>query len=164
MYNPSTIANYFIKNYSSKGELTPMKIIKLVYISYAWYLTLTEGVKLTKELPQAWDYGPVFPSLYQSLKKYGKTQIKDTIPNGDRWEKIKDSDKPFLDKMWSMYGSYGGVYLSAITHTNNSPWDIARKNGFNNNIEDSDIIEHYSPKLKPKTVKKEIYKYTESKK
>jgi uncharacterized phage-associated protein len=164
MYNPSTIANYFIKNYSSSGELTPMKIIKLVYISYSWYLTVTNGKKLITELPQAWDYGPVFPSLYQNLKKYGKTQIKDTIPNDSRWEKIQNSDKPFLDKMWKMYGTYGGVYLSAITHTINSPWDKARKKGFNSNINDSDIIEHYKLGLKPVVNKAENYNYTESSK
>mgnify|MGYP003624478506 CR=1 FL=1 len=163
MYNPSTIANYFIKKYSSEGALTPMKLIKLVYISYAWYLTLTEGEKtLIDEKPQAWDYGPVFPSLYQSLKKFGKTEIQKTIPNQSLWEKIRDEDKPFLNKMWDMYGSYGGIYLSAITHTDNSPWDKAFKKGYNHNISDKDILEHYVPKLKPKTETNTKYNYTES--
>ena len=41
-YNPTTVANYFIDKYSKTGDLTPMKIIKLTYIAYGWYLALTD--------------------------------------------------------------------------------------------------------------------------
>lgn len=97
-YNPTTIANYFIEKYSRDGDLTPMKVIKLTYISYGWYLALTENKeRLIDESPVAWDFGPVFPSLYLSLKKYGKKEIKEKIPNVIKDDKISDDDKKFLD-------------------------------------------------------------------
>ena len=60
-YNPTTVANYFIKNYKS-GDMTPMKVIKLTYLSYCWYLALTKSERLLNEKAVAWDFGPVFPS------------------------------------------------------------------------------------------------------
>lgn len=59
MYNPITIANYFIKKYQEDDKLTPMKLIKLTYIAYGWYLALRNGEKLVSEKPQAWDLGPI---------------------------------------------------------------------------------------------------------
>ena len=44
-YNPTTVANYFIDKYAKVGNLTPMKIIKLTYIAYGWYLALTNKEK-----------------------------------------------------------------------------------------------------------------------
>lgn len=149
-YKPTTIANYFIKEYASGDmTMTPMKIIKLTYISYCWYLALT-GMKdrLIDEKPQAWDFGPVFPSLYTSLKQYGKLTVKKPIPSAVS-ETISDEDKAFLNKMWDMYGRYDGVYLSALTHKANTPWKNVYQRGQNNLINDEDIYNHYSKMLIP---------------
>ncbi|GGG15285.1 hypothetical protein GCM10011344_14850 [Dokdonia pacifica] len=150
MYKPIDISNYFIKKYSSIGALTPMKLIKLTYISYAWYMTLFKGKKfLLAEKPQAWEYGPVFPSLYSELRHYGKIGITRPIkPLLKKTVAISQDDSIFLDRMWSMYGEFGGIYLSAITHTTDSPWDRAYKKGRNTIIKDEDILEHYQSKLK----------------
>jgi len=151
-YNPTTIANYFIKKYSDKGNLTPMKLIKLTYIAYGWYLALTDKKeRLTDELPLAWDFGPVFPSLYESLKGYGGSVIKEKIPNRVDDDTIKSDDKKFLDKMWNLYGRYDGIYLSALTHKEGTPWKKVYAKGANAVISDDDIFEHYIGKLKPKS-------------
>ncbi len=150
-YNPTTIANYFIKKYADKGNLTPMKLIKLTYIAYGWYLALTDKKeRLTDELPLAWDFGPVFPSLYESLKGYGGSVIKEKIPNRVDDDTIKPDDKKFLDKMWNLYGRYDGIYLSALTHKKDTPWKKVYAKGTNAVISDDDIFEHYKEKLKPK--------------
>ena len=144
-YNPTTVANYFIKNYKS-GDMTPMKVIKLTYLSYCWYLALTKSERLLNEKAVAWDFGPVFPSLYQSLKDYGKTEIRKEIPTHTE-EKIDEETKVFLNKIWSMYGKFDGVYLSALTHQMETPWQKVYCKGCNSEINDEDIIEHYSEKL-----------------
>src|SRR5882724_82988 len=70
-----SIANYFIKKARESGaEMTPMKLIKLVYISYGWYLAFANK-PLINEKVQAWKYGPVVPSVYQEFKKFYKGQI-----------------------------------------------------------------------------------------
>lgn len=128
-----------------------MKLIKLTYIAYGWYLALTDKKeRLTDELPLAWDFGPVFPSLYESLKGYGGSVIKEKIPNRVDDDTIKADDKKFLDKMWNLYGRYDGIYLSALTHKEGTPWKKVYAKGANAVISDDDIFEHYKEKLKPK--------------
>jgi uncharacterized phage-associated protein len=150
-YNSSTIANYFIKKYGEKGNLTPLKLIKLAYISYGWYLALNKNTKeLISEKPQAWDLGPVFPSLYQNLKKYKKNSVKDPI-NVSTEDVLSDEDVKFLDKIWNIYGNKDGIYLSAITHTPDTPWSEIYPKGFNLDIPNELIFKHYNSKIKPKT-------------
>lgn len=148
-YSPITIANYFIQEKGKYGKLTPMKLIKLTYLAYGWYLALKDGEeRLISEKPEAWDYGPVFPTLYQSLKKYGRTEI-DSILSYDKDEVIDTADSEFLNKIWSMYGKYNGVQLSAMTHSDDTPWKANYTKGCNYQISDEAILEHYRPKLKP---------------
>lgn len=144
-YNPTTVANYFIKKHKA-DDMTPMKVIKLTYLSYCWYLALTK-TRLLNEKAVAWDFGPVFPSLYHSIKQYGKTTITKEIPSHVK-EEIIEEDKKFLDKIWSMYGKYDGVYLSALTHQMETPWQKVYRRGYNSEISDEDILEHYGSKLK----------------
>src|SRR5687767_12203236 len=74
-YDPKSIANYFIDLAAAEGKkLTPLQLIKLVYIAHGWYLGLT-GKPLINESPQAWQYGPVIPSLYHALKIHGNDAV-----------------------------------------------------------------------------------------
>lgn len=148
LYSPSTVANYFVKRYSKLGALTPMKLIKLTYVSYGWYLALTDGKRLLNESPEAWDYGPVFPTLYESLKKYGKVEVNEPIPYTST-EIISSEDAAFLDKIWEMYGDFDGVYLSALTHKDGTPWSETYIAKANIKIPDALIRAHYEPMLKP---------------
>jgi uncharacterized phage-associated protein len=149
-YNPTTVANYFIKKYSESGDLTPLKLIKLSYIAYGWYLALTEGKKLINDKIEAWELGPVFPSLYQNLKEYKKSAIKEPVKIQTN-DTISDEDSKFLDRIWEIYGKRDGIYLSAITHTPDTPWSETYPKGFNLEIPDALIQAHYKSKMKPKT-------------
>ena len=147
MYSPITIANYFIKKYCEDDRLTPMKIIKLVYIAYGWYLALRNGVELVNEKPQAWDLGPVMPSLYHKLKKFGGNKVSEAIQVYNQNEEIASEDSYFLDFIWKKYGSYSGIQLSAITHTKGTPWSETYPKGANLEIPKSLIQSHYQAKL-----------------
>jgi uncharacterized phage-associated protein len=147
-YSPTTIANYFIQEKAKFGKLTSMKLIKLVYISYAWYITLKgKENPLTNEKAQAWKYGPVFPSLYKVIKSEGTVEVEKPLPN-NREEVITREDANFLDKMWDLYGKYNGVELSAMTHAEKTPWREVYCRNCNSEIPDDLIISHYTPKLK----------------
>jgi uncharacterized phage-associated protein len=146
-YEPTTIANYFIQEKSSLGKLTPMKIIKLTYLSYSWYLALTKGESsLLNEKPRAWKYGPVFNSLYNGLKKNGKLEIQSKLPTCNE-EVLTDEIVLFLDKIWSKYGEFTGVQLSSMTHADGTPWSDSYVNNENNIISDDMILNHYLPKF-----------------
>ena len=142
-YSTDTIANYFIKKYGEVGELTPMKLLKLTYISYGWYLETYDLKRLVNENPVAWKHGPVFPFLYSKLKDYGKNFVKEPI-GSFKSEEIQNSDAEFLDKVWNIYGGKDGIYLSALTHQEGTPWSKTYPRGENIIISDELIKEHYN--------------------
>lgn len=146
-YNPTTIANYFILNYAKYGVITPMKLLKITYIAYGWYLAISDGKeKLIDELPQAWKYGPVFPSLYKAIKQHGTDKIDSAIPYYKE-EHIKEEDADILDMVWDKYGDFTAIQLMEMTHADNTPWKKVYCEGCNSTISDIDIYNHYNSKL-----------------
>lgn len=145
MYKADQIASYFLEKYGAIGNITPMKLIKLVYISHGWYLGLTDQA-LIAENPEAWKYGPVIPSLYQRFKIYKNNPIIWT--NNPNYSTGNPSLDQFLDRIWSVYGQYSGTELSAKTHMPGTPWDktwndLKKQNRSSLQISDFDIKNHY---------------------
>jgi uncharacterized phage-associated protein len=140
MESAIAVANYFLAKAKIVGKsMTPMQIVKLVYVAHGWHLGLT-GKPLFVDDVQAWKYGPVVPSVYNAFKKYGSgpilepgTEIK--FDEGFNFGNLKASSvvpevhdqqrRNLLDRIWDVYGSYDGITLSAMTHKTRTPWDIA---------------------------------------
>lgn len=153
-----SIANYFVKKSLEECvELTPMKLLKLVYISKGWYLSLSGGQELFQEDVEAWKYGPVIRTVYEKFSKYGRSNIQrlegDMAYSGGRvlWEVPEVENiyiSNFLDRIWEVYKGFNGLQLSEMTHKENTPWDIAYnklggKNKNNSPISNKLIKEHY---------------------
>lgn len=142
MYDVITIADSILKIAKKKGKtLTPLQLMKLVYIAHGWSLGLGRG-DLFSERIEAWKYGPVIPDLYHATKKWGR----DPIP----LEKIGDgvdvdSDtQAFLEDVFNKYGHMHGVSLSSLTHRNGTPWhDVYQDGVFGIEIPDDLIKAHY---------------------
>jgi len=136
MENPLAIANYFIKKSLDTGEpITPMKLVKLVYLAHGWYLGLT-GEPLISEGTQAWKYGPVIPSVYEEFKSYGGnpvTELAWLVSDSGQTYKYPLTEPNltvFLDKIWEVYRQFSATDLSDLTHQENSPWfDVWHKKG-----------------------------------
>jgi uncharacterized phage-associated protein len=150
MHSPLVIANYFVKKSLESGkELTPMKLVKLVYIAHGWHLALT-GQPLIDERVQAWKFGPVISSVYHFFKGYGNRQIDSTVSLIET-ESLPTHTKQLLDKIWEVYGNMNGLQLSTLTHQPNTPWDIVwnqqgGKDGVSVSIPNDLIKEHYKLK------------------
>lgn len=146
MYSPITIANYFLNEYKDVG-ITPMKLVKLVYISHGWHLGIT-GKVLIDENPEAWKYGPVIPTIYHKFKLYGGREIIGCV--NAITETIDNEVKELLNTIWKVYGMYSAVELSAMTHEVGTPWYITW-HGTNRwahmQIPEKLIKEHYAEKL-----------------
>lgn len=153
-----SIANYFIDLAKrDKKPIRPLKLMKLVYIAHGYILALldkpTEGTKLEKV--QAWQYGPVFPSVYYSFKQYGrnpidrKTTVFDFSKIGTEEDlevvpTLKDKDeKAVCDFVWKKYGIYTDSTLVSILHADGTPWKQVYKPGMNKEIPDSLTKSHY---------------------
>ncbi len=128
MNNSITIANYFLKKSFEEGiEVSPMKLLKLVYIAHGWHLGLFDS-ELISEPTEAWKYGPVVPSVYHRFKSYGTDRITNiefpsATAKNEFNQLLADKDTTsFLDKIWEVYKPYSGGQLSDLTHQPDTPW------------------------------------------
>ena len=141
-YTAKAIANYFLKHrkkFKRKGPITQMKLHKLVYFAHGWHLAL-KGEPLIDETLQAWDYGPVVPSLYHEFKHFRDKDITELAMDlepvkGSRFKAfiplVASNDQytcDLLEKVIEVYGKFSALELSAMTHEPSSPWSKAREN------------------------------------
>jgi|SRR5882724_3871206 len=147
--SPFAIANYFIRKSAETGvPLTPMKLIKLVYIAHGWYLALANK-RLIWEPIEAWQYGPVIESLYHAFKRYGNTPLPLSAATDAVITDNEDRDiKRLLDKIWQSYSKFTAAQLSTITHQVDTPWSqVYNPNQRKVVIPDELIKRHYLDKL-----------------
>jgi uncharacterized phage-associated protein len=116
----STIANRFIELASRDGgQLTPMQLLKLVFLAHGWMLGL-RGRPLIGDKIEAWKYGPVIPDLYTKLKKYRANPVTTNIPGP--FEKLDSDEAGIVYQVYKIYGRLSGPQLSNLTHVEGSPW------------------------------------------
>ena len=72
---------------------------------------------------EAWQYGPVVPSIYYEFKSKGNKPIV-----GDFNVHIEQEDKDILDEVWEIFGQYSASHLVDMTHAHD-PWKSAYNNG-----------------------------------
>ena len=154
IYNPVTIANYFIRQ--SKKGLTLMQLLKLSYIAHGFKLAFFKH-PLSNEYAEAWKYGPVFPSIYHEFK--AKIGLITTPANTFNMKKqalevwtanFTENEKEILNTVVKKYGPLEGWKLSALTHAEGTPWAIAWEKAKENgkhirgfSIRNEDIQKHY---------------------
>ena len=104
------------------AEYTPTntKIQKLLYI-YVGYL-LKSGVdknKIIDELPNAWDYGPVFPVVFKMIDK-----CDDITDLSKKIDTLDNESNKIMESVIDTFGKINAGQLSSWTHLKDSPWDI----------------------------------------
>ncbi len=135
-YSPLAIANYFVQRFGAADGIEHMKLQKLVYCAHGWWLTQTNAQALVTEKPEVWRFGPVFPSLYQALKIFGREPIRAPQSRSpfEVPETISNDDKhimSLLDWVWNRYGHRSSFYLSDMTHKPGTPWHrVASEHNF----------------------------------
>ncbi len=136
-YTPLAVANYFIERFGAPNGIEHMKLQKLVYCAYGWWLALDDtGTRLLNEGPQVWRHGPVFDSLYHVLKPFGRrpiTEIQSVSPfaRPDQIDADDDNTRFLLDWTWNRYGHLSSFALSNMTHKAGTPWNrVATEHDF----------------------------------
>src|SRR4051794_9267350 len=98
-YSAKSIANFFIGLAAAKGEkLSPMKLQKLLYYACGWYAGYT-GQPLIDEAIEAWDYGPVIPSIYHEFKRFGSGSITARATDWDGGTEFNEVPTPIDPKI-----------------------------------------------------------------
>jgi uncharacterized phage-associated protein len=106
---------------SKQGEMTAMKLEKLVYYSQAWSLVWDEEPLFSDRI-EAWVNGPVVPTLYQRHR--GLFKVSDW-PSGDP-QALSQNQRETIDAVLGYYGDKSSQWLSDLTHRE-APWILARK-------------------------------------
>lgn len=137
-----TVADHILMKASQQDlEITPLQLMKLVYISHGWMLGLY-GQPLFSDSVKAWKYGPGIPELYRKIKKYRASPITDKLSDSN--EKFSEEESDIIGQVVEIYGEFSGIELSAMTHEEGTPWyDTWREGGKFSNIPDSLIEEHF---------------------
>jgi uncharacterized phage-associated protein len=153
MYTAITIADEILRLAKKEGKrLTPLQLMKLVYISHGWSLGI-RNIDLFKDRIEAWKFGPVIPSLYQATKKFGRSEIPLDLVDIDRASLVDEPTQKFLADVYSKYGSLNGIQLSGLTHQLGTPWEQVYDNGvLGIEIPDSIITDHYKRLLSERSV------------
>lgn len=142
MYNSLLIAKILLSLAAQQDRvLTPMQLIKLVYLSHGWMLGLYNRPLINQEV-EAWKYGPVIPELYQEIKHYRSNPVKDI---NYKEEIIDENSLDIIEQVYKLYGSFTGMELSMLTHEKDSPWEITWNNG--KTIISNDLIAYYYKKM-----------------
>lgn len=145
-HDARAVANELIRlALDANRPLTPMQIIKLVYLCHGWMLGLY-GRPLVRQVAQAWRYGPVFHDLYHALKRYGGGSVTEPIA-GIPDEVFDDQERDLIRQVFAKYGGFNGVALSNMTHEEGSPWHATWSRGLHSAPISNDLITDYYRRL-----------------
>lgn len=112
-------AQYIVAN--SKVSVTPMRLLKLLYVAHGYSLALNR-VPLLDEAVQAWQYGPIVPSVYDAVRKYRSKPVE-SIERADVGA-LTQADRVVLDNVLATYQHVNAIQLSAAMHQPGTPWSI----------------------------------------
>lgn len=129
------------------NTLTPMQVIKLVYLCHGWMLGVYRRPLITENV-EAWRYGPVNPELYREVRKYRSNPVPIDFPGKNAEAEFDGYQDQLIKDVYKIYRDLSGVELSSLTHAKETPWDITWDNGQGMNMPISnDLIEHHFNKL-----------------
>ncbi len=121
------IARYFIHLATPTDDeeadyLSHLRLQKLLYYAQSWHLAAV-GTRLFGERIEAWQHGPVVPTVYAVFKMFERA-----IPasEGNVPASMTERTKRFVESVWDMYKNHSATILRAKTHRE-SPWVEARK-------------------------------------
>ncbi|WP_273719603.1 MULTISPECIES: Panacea domain-containing protein [Bartonella] len=158
MYQVQQIANFFLeKGHKEDIPISPMKLIKLVYLAYGWMLAAT-GKRLFPDRIEAWQHGPMIPALYHEFKDWGRRFIDCysrmvDLETGEVFiPKIhkNSTDKytlKLLEIVWNAYKNFSSSYLCNETYKDGTSWKKVYNGRLGVKLKDHDIRKYFTKKI-----------------
>ncbi|MFV0515853.1 MAG: Panacea domain-containing protein [Aminipila sp.] len=149
-YNALDIAKYVVK-YGNEMEysISNLKLQKILYFIQAVFLVEKNDKKgCFIDKIEAWDFGPVVPSVYHYFKQYGNRTIplnkekENSCVCGFNSYNITDEDKELINQMVDACEDFSAVQLVEATHSQ-LPWKTAYKKGMNCEITKESIFNYF---------------------
>lgn len=132
-YDALEVSRHII-NYSNDAGygITNLKLQKLLYFAQAYFLT-EKGCPCFRDDIEAWNFGPIVPSVYREYKRYGgfyvfsvETYIDPLTLKRKRFEDkiISVEDKKLINSVVDAFAEYSNSCLTDLVH-GQTPWQEA---------------------------------------
>ena len=131
-YDPRAIANLMLDEAQGRGiKISNLALQKLLYFAHGIYLTKTKR-PLVSGYFEAWQYGPVHPSVYRAFKESGSAAIQmrasaqDPL-TGKKRDILLPAEEDVKDLVAEVVWRYGKLSpgrLVDLSHAKGSPWDV----------------------------------------
>ena len=133
----------------SNWSISNLQSHKLLYLSHM-LLVGGEGIPLVEENFEAWDYGPVLPSVYHSAKAFGNKSIRNIYKSHNA---LNDENSPremyVIRDLVEFNKKKKPFELVSITHWEGGAWAKNYTPGMRGNIiPNADILEEYKVRAK----------------
>ena len=149
-----SVADYVITKSLEQGRsLTPMQVIKLVYLCHGWMLGLYNR-PLIDEYVEAWQYGPVIRTLYSAVKRFRSSPVVPPLSVGQK--NFDDEEKSIMEQVVDVYKEFNGVQLSQLTHAKGTPWEITFKKNKEFIISNDLIKSHFKSLLQEQAESQQV--------
>lgn len=112
------VAQYILEK---QGEMTAMKLQKLVYYAQAWHTVWADDALFSSKI-EAWKDGPVCPDLW---KNHASAFRVSKLSKGNA-ETLTKREKKTVKQILAFYGKRSAQWLSDLTHSE-APWVDARQ-------------------------------------
>ncbi|MGD9576708.1 MAG: Panacea domain-containing protein [Syntrophorhabdus sp.] len=147
MVKAKDVATLFLSWANTEGDLiTNLKMQKLLYYAHAWHLANFHKPLFADRI-EAWDLGPVIPSLYHDYKKYGGAPIRYKVI-GKEHERFSSEQLDYLQAFYDRFIRFSAHELVNMSH-NEQPWKTAFRSR-TKLIDDDSMEQYYSALLKRK--------------
>ena len=100
--------------------INPIKLQKLVYISYGWCWAILEEELFEEEI-QAWKYGPVVPSVWTAFNNQ-RPKIGKPVNIDSQSSNLDENTKKLHNTVYEVYVNQQSAEMIAITHAPGTPW------------------------------------------
>jgi uncharacterized phage-associated protein len=136
------VANFFIDLFKDSDDpMTHLRVEKFVYEAQAWSLVKL-GKPLFEEEIEAWRYGPVIPSVYNTLNFCGRDMIYDT--KGEfSGSAFSHEQKMLLINVARKLSKYSVSGLIEKMHIPDGPWATVYMEGENRKIPKRSLSDYY---------------------
>lgn len=106
-------------------RISALSLQKLLYFAQGWHIA-RYGEPLFDEDIEAWQYGPVVPSVYRQYKRFDDNPIHDIPPEKDAFT---EREYGLLLDVARDYWRYSSSELVRMTHAPGTPWQCVYQPG-----------------------------------
>ena len=141
VHNALQIANLLLQKAKEVGEsgelMTNMKLQKMFYYEQGFHLACF-GTPLFEEDIEAWQYGPVVPTVYEHYKEHGGEGLEPVETSN---VVLDDDEMSIFNQVFEMFNKFSAIGLMNMTH-NEKPW-ISAGTPSRGNVIDKQVLKDY---------------------